>query len=225
VTSPRTVHDLMQECAHHLPARFGFDDVLAWFERHHPGVPPSTIRTRLARRTEGSSSRPRHDGAPPALFRRVGRGVYELAPADGSSAGTTAGAQGSAVLFAVHSADRPDETQRRSRARMFAESKREAGRNGERWFGLSSHYGLIHDVDSSPSDIVMGDVPQAHGDTWAAWISIRLDAAMRSVRGKRIRIDAPEQYTLLLRPALEAHGALVEVPARRPVRGSGAASA
>lgn len=217
----KTLDDLMQQCARQLPARFGVDDVLTWFEHHHPGTPSSTIRTRLARRTEGSASRSRHDGAQPALFRRVRRGVYELAPPNTRTGGTTTVAGEAVVLFALHSPTRPDEAQQRTRARVFAESKREAGRNGERWFGLSSHYGLIHDVDSSPADVLMGDVPPAHGDTWAAWVSIRLEAAMRSLRDKRVRIDAPEQYSRLLQPALEAHGAVVEIPDRGTSRARG----
>lgn len=206
MTNPRSVHDLMRECGDDLPARFTSADVVGWFATHHPDVPASTVRTRLARVTGGSAGQGSSGSAP--VFRRVQRGVYELiAPGDA----TRGPAPGSAVLFVVPTTRHPDEAQRRKRARLFADSKHEAHRNGERWFGLSSHYGLIYDVDASPADILMSDVPSDHGDTWASWISIRLDAAMGSVRGKRVRIDAPGQYTDLLRPALESRGADVEV--------------
>lgn len=210
MTKPPSVHDLMLECADDLPERFTSADVLRWFATHHPDVPPSTVRTRLARVTEGPDESQTSGTAP--VLRRVERGVYELMSASDRARGST---QGSAVLFAVTTTRHPDEAQRRKRARLFADSKNEAHRNGERWFGLSSHYGLIHDVDASPADILMSDVPSDHGDTWASWISIRLDAAMGSVRGKRIRIDAPGQYTALLRPALESRGADVEAPPGR----------
>lgn len=217
VTSRHAVRDTMQQCGDAMPPQFGLADVVAWFRVHHPDVPPSTIRSRMARHTEGSTSLPTGPSAPAPLFKRVGRGLYELAPQVAGSVARRVDRSDAALLFAVHSPSRPDEARRRARARLFAESKREAHRNGERWFGLSSHYGLIHEVDSSPADIIMGDVPEAHGQTWASWVSIRLDAAMGSVRGKRIRIDAPHQYTQLLTTALQAHGAIVEVPgATRP---------
>lgn len=219
VTARPTVHDVMRQCGEAMPPQFGPADVIAWFRINHPDVPPSTIRTRMARSTEGSTNLPASRSALAPLFRRVGRGLYELAPYR-PDAGTRRTddpddpeRSAAALLFAVHSPSRPDEAQRRARARRFAESKREALRHGERWFGLSSHYGLIHEVDSSPADIIMADVPEAHGHTWATWVSIRLDAALGSVRGKRIRIDAPRQYTDLLTAALRSLGAVVEVPA------------
>jgi len=132
----------------------------------------------------------------------VGRPEWRPRPAD------TAVVR-SAVLFATFSTERPDATERESRTRRFARSRREAHHAQEEWFALSSHYGLVPHDAPSLANLDMRPIPHGHRQPWASWVAIRLEAALGTLDGARIRIDAPMQYDDLLRPELVSRGAIV----------------
>lgn len=83
----RPVSELLDECARALPEPFTRQDILAWFRRMHPDVPPNTVGARIFGLTEGDAPSRDHFqfGGSRPILERVGRGLYRRAPAGPAS--------------------------------------------------------------------------------------------------------------------------------------------
>lgn len=81
------------------------------------------------------------------------------------------------------------------------------------WFSLSAELGLVApDEWLAPYERYLPDTPVTYRAAWAAWVAARLELVASPLHGKTVEIHAGADYLDVVRPELEARGAIVTDP-------------
>ena len=219
----RPVSELLDECARALPEPFTRQDILAWFRRMHPDVPPNTVSARIFGLTEGDAPSRDHfqfGGSRPVL-ERVGRGLYRRArgrPRQPALFGDADRASGHArdvlpigdvilvggVRTTTHHAAPAAYLYTGA---LFARRRRYAEAAGRPWFVLSGRWGCVApDEIVAPAELTLGDMPPAYRHGWAEHVVGSL-AGVLPLAGAIVEIHAGDQVIDALRGAFEREGA------------------
>lgn len=98
---------------------------------------------------------------------------------------------------------------------LFKKERAYAENRAVPWFILSAEHGLVApDEWLAPYERYLPDTPLAYRTAWAAWVAARLELIYQPVVGKTIEIHAGADYLDVVRPQLEARGAIVVDPLR-----------
>src|SRR5665648_901571 len=230
----RPVSELLDECARSLPEPFTRQDILAWFRRHHPDVPPNTVGARIFGLTDSeapSRDRFQFGGSRPVL-ERVGRGVYRRArgrPRQPVLFGESSGLAGAgdpayplgdvvlvgSVRSTLHAAAPARELYTNA---LFVRRRGYAEASGRPWFVLDARWGLVAPEEViAPSEVSLGEMPVPYRHGWAEFVVGQLAGVMAPAaarrRGGRLRgsrrLPRPASPA---RPAVERAGATLVDP-------------
>lgn len=222
----RPVSELLDECARALPEPFSRQDILAWFRRHHPDVPPNTVGARIFGLTESDAPSRDHfqfGGSRPVL-ERVDRGLYRRArgrprqPAlfedDDVAAPSTDQVAGDLVLVGSVRSTLAEAAPARDlyTGALFARRRRYAEASGRPWFVISARWGLVAPGELvAPHDVVLADMPPAYRHGWAEFVVGQLEALL-PLADLVLEVHAGDQVLDTLRAAVERAGATVLDP-------------
>jgi uncharacterized protein DUF6884 len=228
VENDRPVRELLRQCAQELAEPFTRADIVAWFARHHPDVPETTVGMHIQGLAIGVPDRnivfPYLSRCPPVL-RRLGTGMYvraARAPSDGrapaeasSEASAEAPTTPSRARVAIVGCPKSDDHgagQARSLHpnELFVRRVRHVEALGVPWFVASCRHGLVRpDEVVSPDDIDLADQPVPYRTSWAGFVAESLRQAVGDLGGSTVELHAGEAYVAALRGPLERLGAHV----------------
>jgi len=220
VGSDRPVRELLHQCAQELAEPFTRDDIVAWFQRHHPDVPETTLGMHIQGLAIGVPNRdivyPYLSRCPPVL-RRLPTGLYVRAARTplGGSVRAEAPPLSGRTRVAIVGCPRSDD-QEAGPARslhpneLFVRRVRHVEALGVPWFVASCRHGLVHpDEVISPDDIDLADQPVPYRASWAEFVTQALRRAVGELEGRTVEVHAGEAYVSALRGPLEWLGAHV----------------
>lgn len=96
---------------------------------------------------------------------------------------------------------------------QFKKQRAYAERVGVPWFILSAEHGLVApDEWLSPYERYLPDTTATYQAAWAKWVAVRLEMLAGPIAGKTVEVHAGSHYLGLVRPELEALGAIVLEP-------------
>lgn len=223
----RPVHSLMEDCARDLSGQVRIADVVEWFARHYPDVDSGTVQVHMNRRTEGASGAAHsHLTSMKPLFRRVGRGQYEVIGATDRDEGfpepeptrarqpTINGAPDILLVTCVKTKlSKPAAAKDLYTSPLFLQERAYAERMGVPWFILSAEHGLVRPEDwLSPYERYLPHTDPTYRTAWGSWVVARLALLTGDLRGKSVEIHASAAYVDAIAAHLAAAGALVTTP-------------
>lgn len=221
----RPVSELLADCARALPEPFSRQDILAWFRRNHPDVPPNTVGARIFGLTESDAPSRDHfqfGGSRPVL-ERVDRGLYRRArgrprqPAlfdDDDAAALPEQAIGDIVLVGSGRSTLAEAAPARElyTGALFARRRRYAESSGRPWFVVSARWGLVAPGEVvAAHDVVLADTTPAYRQGWAQFVIGQLEALL-PLADLVLEVHAGDHVLDALRAAVEQAGAAIVDP-------------
>ena len=221
----RPVSELLDECARSLAEPFSRQDILAWFRRHHPDVPPNTVGARIFGLTESDAPSRDHfqcGGSRPVL-ERVDRGLYRRArgrprqPAlfdDDPAAAPPEQAIGDGVLVGSARSTLAEAAPARDlyTGALFVRRRRYAESSGRPGFVVSARWGLVAPGEViAPHDVVLADTTPAYRHGWAQFVVGQLEALL-PLADLVLEVHAGDHVLDALRAAVEQAGATIVDP-------------
>lgn len=222
----RPVSELLDECARSLPEPFTRQEILAWFRRHHPDVPPNTVGARIFGLTDSDApSRDRYQfGGVRPVLQRIGPGLYRRAPgrprqpalfADGGPPDDAPSFPVGDVLLvgSVRTTLREAAPARDLfTGSLFTRRRRYAEASGRPWFVVSGRWGLVAPGEVlAPHDVVLGDQAVTYRHGWAQFVVGQLEDAL-PLADLVLEVHAGDHVLDALRPAVEQAGATLVDP-------------
>jgi hypothetical protein len=103
---------------------------------------------------------------------------------------------------------------------LFKKQRAYAEKCNVPWFILSAEHGLVApDEWLAPYERYLPDTPAAYRAAWAGWVAARLELIVDLLHAKTVEIHAGADYLDVVRPELEARGAIVTDPLKSLAHG------
>lgn len=222
----RPVSELLDECARSLPEPFTRQEILAWFRRNYPDVPPNTVGARIFGLTESDAPSRDHyqfGGVRPVL-QRVGPGLYRRVPGrprqpalfaeDGVPDDAPSYPLGDVLLIGSVRTTVNESAPAREiyTGALFARRRRYAEASDRPWFVVSGRWGLVAPGEVVAShDVVLGDMAVSYRQGWAAFVVGQLEATLPAA-DLVLEIHAGGRMVDSLRAVVELAGATLVDP-------------